>query len=130
MKVSDAVSFSSFPSSPPSGILVQARKTVRLETRASLDELEEALEKARNKCAEDHGANVRAATKRGNAGRNGDERRKSGMNRRRVESTDEEEKEEMEVELKLEVRQVEYFFWGGGRGEGNKQFCFFFGEID
>ncbi len=43
----------------PSGILVQARKTVKQETKALLDEMEEALEKAHLKCLEDHNAHVR-----------------------------------------------------------------------
>lgn len=96
------------------GILVSARKTVKQDTKALLDEMEAALEKAREKCAEDHGASVRAAAGGGGAKAKGggeedagDRRRSSGRKRKPDDEDEDEEgqdaevEEEMEQELKL-----------------------------
>jgi len=79
------------------GILVQARKTVKADTKPMVDELEDALNKARDKCAEDHGAKVRAERAKG-GGRVASANKKSatGMKKRREEELYEDEDEESE----------------------------------
>ncbi len=91
------------------GILVQARKNVKTETKATLDEMEEALEKAHLKCMDDHKAHVRAENARTGGGNKDNNRRKSAASAKKKKQVDsdeeEEEEEEMEQELSLRLEE-------------------------
>lgn len=74
------------------GILVQARKNVRLEAKVMIDEIEDKLDEAREKCLEDFGASSRAVAAKGSTTNNG---RKQAISNEEKQSMDNTEDDDM-----------------------------------